>query len=192
VRLADSIVKKDDEEAIVDLIRNLANKDKEIQSDCIKVLYEIGERDPMMIARFAEEFGALLESKNNRMAWGAMTALDSIAMERPETLHRMLPKIIASANKGSVISRDHAVSILTKLASRKEYSDDAVPKLLEQLRRSPNNQLPAYAEKAITIVNDKNRDRFLRVLRSRLPGIQGESKRRRLERVIARLSPRSQ
>jgi hypothetical protein len=122
------------------------------------------------------------------MVWGAMTALDSIAMERPETLHRMLPKIIASANKGSVISRDHAVSILTKLASRKEYSDDAVPKLLEQLRRSPNNQLPAYAEKAITIVNDKNRDRFLKVLRSRLSSIQGESKRRRLEKVIARLS----
>ena len=187
VRLAESIVKKDDEEAILDLIRNLANKDKEIQSDCIKVLYEVGERKPAMIARFAEEFGALLESKNNRVAWGAMTALDSIAMERPETLHRMMPKIIASANKGSVISRDHAVSILTKLASRKEYSDDAVPKLLEQLRRSPNNQLPAYAEKAITIVDDKNRDRFLKVLRSRLSGIQGESKRRRLEKVIARL-----
>jgi hypothetical protein len=49
-RLAESIVKKDDEEAILDLIRNLANKDQEIQSDCIEVLYEVGERKPAMIA----------------------------------------------------------------------------------------------------------------------------------------------
>jgi hypothetical protein len=59
VRLAQSIVQKDDEDAIVTLVGNLANKDREIQSDCIKVLYEVGERKPTLIAQFAEEFGAL-------------------------------------------------------------------------------------------------------------------------------------
>jgi hypothetical protein len=188
VKLAQDIVKKDDKSAIADLVGNLANKDKEIQSDCIKVLYEIGERKPTLIAQFAEEFGSLLDSKNNRLAWGAMTALDCIALETPETVHRMLPKIAEAAKKGSVISRDHAVSILTKLASLEEYADDAMPLLVEQLKHSPSNQLPMYAEKAIPIIGEKNKGLFLRTLRSRLGEIQKESKRRRIEKVIARLS----
>jgi hypothetical protein len=191
VKLAQSIVQKDDKGAIVDLVGNLANKDREIQSDCIKVLYEIGERKPTLIAQFAEVFASLLDSKNNRLVWGAMTALDCIAPEKPEAVHRMLPKIIDVANKGSVISRDHAVSILTKLASRKEYADDAVSLLVEQLRHSPSNQLPMYAEKAILIIREKDRDLFLRTLRSRLGDVQKESKRRRVEKVIAKLSRRS-
>jgi hypothetical protein len=161
VKLAQSIVQKEDKKSIVDLVRNLANKDREIQSDCIKVLYEIGERKPSLIAQFAEEFGSLLDNKNSRLAWGAMTALDCIALETPEALHRMLPKIIDAANKGSVISRDHAVSILIKLASSKEYADDATPLLLEQLRPSPSTQLPMYDEKPLPIVSETHRHIFL-------------------------------
>lgn len=188
VKLAESIVQKNDKEAVVDLVENLANKDREIQSDCIKVLYEVGARKPELIAQFAEEFGLLLDSKNNRLVWGAMTAMDSITSEMPEAVHDLLPKIIDVANKGSVISRDHAVSILTKLASTDEYADDAVPLLLDQLRHSPANQVPMYAEIAIPIVREKDRDSFLRVLRSRLGNIQKESKRRRVEKVIAKIS----
>jgi hypothetical protein len=191
VKLAQNIVLNGDNKAVVELVGNLANKDPEVQSDCIKVLYEIGERKPTLIAKFAKEFGALLESKNNRLAWGAMTALDSITLETPETVFRMLPKIIDVANKGSVITRDHAVSILTRLASRKEYADDVFPLLVEQLRGSPGNQLPMYAENALPIVAEKNRDIFLRTLRSRLGDIQKESKRRRVEKVIAKLSRRA-
>jgi hypothetical protein len=190
VKLAHRIAREDDGEAIVDLVENLANRDREIQSDCIKVLYEIGERKPALIAQFAEEFGSLLDSKNNRLVWGAMTALDCIASEKPEAVHRMLPKIIDVADKGSVISRDHAVNILTKLASKREYADEATSLLVEQLRRSPTNQLPMYAEKAIPIIREKDRDLFLRTLSSRLGDIRKESKRRRVEKVIARLSPK--
>jgi hypothetical protein len=66
VKLAQSIVQKEDKKSIVDLVGNLANKNRAIQSDCIKVLYEIGERKPELIAQFAEEFGSLLDNKNNR------------------------------------------------------------------------------------------------------------------------------
>lgn len=190
VKLAQRIAREDDRGAIVDLVENLANKDREIQSDCIKVLYEIGERKPVLIAQFAEEFGSLLDSKNNRLVWGAMTALDCIASEKPETVHRILPRIIDVADKGSVISRDHAVNILTKLASKREYADGAALLLVAQLKHSPSNQLPMYAEKAIPIVREKDRDLFLRTLRSRLGDIRKESKRRRVEKVIARLSPK--
>lgn len=188
VKLAQDIVRKNDKEAVVDLVENLANKNREIQSDCIKVLYEVGERKPILISPFAEEFGLLLDSKNNRLVWGAMTALDSITTDTPEAVHDVLPKIIDVANKGSVISRDHAVSILTKLASMDDYADHAVSLLVEQLRHSPSNQVPMYAEIATPIVREKDKDLFLSVLRSRLGDVQKESKRRRVEKVIAKLS----
>src|SRR6266513_422108 len=76
--LAKEIVRSNDRRAVKELIENLAHKDKNIQSDCIKVLYEVGEREPALIAPYYNEFGKLLDSKNNRLVWGAMTALDSI------------------------------------------------------------------------------------------------------------------
>jgi hypothetical protein len=68
--LAEKIVSDGDKKAVIDLVRNLTNKDAGIQGDCIKVLYEIGERRPDMISSYAIEFVSLLDNKNNRLVWG--------------------------------------------------------------------------------------------------------------------------
>lgn len=68
VALAEEIVKKNDARAVRELVANLSNRDRNIQSDCIKVLYEIGERDPKLIAKHWSAFGELLGSANNRLA----------------------------------------------------------------------------------------------------------------------------
>src|SRR5262245_35715485 len=81
--LAQKIVAIGDQSAVKELIDNLASKNKGIQHDCIKVLYEIGERKPDLIATYHKEFGSLLESKDNRLVWGAMTALHMIALNEP-------------------------------------------------------------------------------------------------------------
>ncbi len=57
--LAKQIVQEKDKNAIKELIFNLNNPDKNIQSDCIKVLYEIGERNPSLIAEYAYDFIAI-------------------------------------------------------------------------------------------------------------------------------------
>ena len=75
--LAKQIADKDDREAVKELVVNLSNNSKDIQNDCIKVLYEIGERKPALIAAYAKEFIDLLDHKNNRLQWGAMTAINS-------------------------------------------------------------------------------------------------------------------
>src|SRR5262245_32430609 len=81
--LAKSIAASKDAGAVAELVEHLADKNKDIQSDCIKVLYETGERNPALIAPHIEVFAKLLDSKNNRLAWGAMTALDAIADADP-------------------------------------------------------------------------------------------------------------
>jgi len=57
VALAEEIVRKNDAGAVSQLVANLSNRDKNIQSDCIKVLYEIGQRDPKLIATIARYLG---------------------------------------------------------------------------------------------------------------------------------------
>ena len=84
--LAKKIATAGDKKAVKELFENLINKDKAIQSDCIKVIYEIGEQKPKLIARFANQLIDLLSNKNNRLQWGAMTALHSITGETPKAV----------------------------------------------------------------------------------------------------------
>ncbi len=185
--LAQQIVNASNKKAVKELVDNLANKNKNIQSDCIKVLYEIGERKAALIADHCNEFIQLLESSNNRLAWGAMTALDSIAAIKPEMIYKNLDKIMSASDNGSVITKDHAIGILIKLAQNKSYKDDALTLLLNELRSCATNQLPMYAENSFSVIDNKYKTGFIKVLTSRLTDIEKDTKKKRVEKVIKKL-----
>jgi len=185
--LALEIADTADTKAVVALVENLNHKNKNIQSDCIKVLYEIGAIAPDLIADYSDNFLALLYHKNNRLQWGTMTALHAIASVKPNEIYENLPLILDAADKGSVITRDNAVNILITLAAFPKYAEDTFVLLLEQLQKSPPNQLPMYAERVLPVIDDKNKEDFVRVLRARLSDIEKESKRKRVEKVIKKV-----
>ena len=185
--LAAEIAASNDKKSVQELIDNLSNKSKDIQSDCIKVLYEIGTLKPALIAVHVNIFIELLGNKNNRLQWGAMTALHTITNEKPDAIYNALPTIIAVADKGSVITNDHCVGILIKLAAVKKYAEDAFQLLLERLKICPTNQLPMYAENALPVINEKNKAMFIKTLTVRLSEIEKETKRARVEKVIKKL-----
>jgi HEAT repeat protein len=185
--LAREIVKKNDESAVKELAENLSHRKKDIQNDCIKVLYEIGAEKPNLIAPYLKDFLALLTSKNNRLQWGAMTALGCIVKEKPAEIFAALGKILDAADQGSVITRDHCVNILISLTAEKKYRDKTFPLLIEQLISCPTNQLPMYAENAAPVISEKYKDKFVKTLTSRLGDIEKESKRKRVEKVIRKL-----
>ncbi|TAK66360.1 MAG: hypothetical protein EPO24_01525 [Bacteroidetes bacterium] len=186
--LARTIVRENDRDAVKELVAHLSDRNKNLQSDCIKTLYEIGYLQPKLIAPYYDTFLTFIRGKNNRLAWGAMTALDSLTLEQPQALYKALPEIIAAANIGSVITRDHAVGIMVKLCSIKEYAANAFQLLLEQLETCPANQLPMYAEQAIPIINTTNVKKFSTILKKRLADIDRESKKKRIEKVIKKIS----
>lgn len=185
--LAAAIAGGNDKKAVQELIDNLSHKNKDIQSDCIKVLYEIGTLKPALIANHVNSFIELLGNKNNRLQWGAMTALHAITNEKPDAVYNVLPTIIAVADKGSVITNDHCVGILIKLAAVKKYAEDSFQLLLERLKISPTNQLPMYAENALPVIDEKNKSIFIKTLTARLGEIEKETKRARVEKVIKKL-----
>ena len=189
--LAEEIVRTKDANAVRELIANLLHRNRNIQSDCIKVLYEIGKRTPSLIAGSYREFGKLLENKNNRLVWGAMIALDSITLVEPKGVYSLLPRILDIADSGSVITRDHAVGILTRLGTLKLYKEKCVPLLIGQLAACPNNQFPMYAEMCEKVVSDKNRKAFQKVIAGRLAGLEKESQKKRVAKILNRISIRS-
>jgi hypothetical protein len=188
VALAEEIVRKNDGSAVSELVANLSNRDKNIQSDCIKVLYEIGERDPKLIAKHWSAFGELLGSANNRLVWGAMTALDQIALEAPQHVFGLLTEIRTAAETGSIITRDHAVGILIKLGTLKQYASACFPLLIDQLKNCPNNQLPMYAEMSLAVATDKNKSALHRTIAQRMDRLEKETQKNRVQKVLNRLT----
>jgi len=189
--LAKDIVRHADKAAVAELAENLGNKNKAIGYDCIKTLYEIGYEKPSLISNHFQTFLSLLDNKENRLQWGAMTALNGIVLEKPTEIFASLGKIINAADKGSVITRDQCVNILIKLSSIEKYANKTLPLLLEQMMICPTNQLPMYAENAAHIINDLNKEKFIKTLSARLDDIEKESKKRRVVKVFKKLNKKS-
>jgi hypothetical protein len=187
-KLADEIIAGNRHEWVKELVEHLNHKDKNIQSDCIKVLYEIGERNaPDLIAPYWEAFIKILVGKNNRLIWGAMTALDMIALIKPGELCNHLDTISRAIENGSVITIDHGVSILAKLASVKKYEHIALPLLIDRLAKCPAKQFPMYIEKSVIAMNSENRSEFSSIIAARYSDLEKDSQKKRVDRILKRL-----
>src|SRR5512140_3806317 len=123
-----------DSDGICEIAENLWNKNHSIQSDCIKVLYEIGYIDPSLIAEFAEDFVRLLHSRNNRLVWGGMIALGTVASLRPQVVLANLDENEKVIDEGAAIAVDNRVQLLARAASADErHAREIVPYLIEHL-----------------------------------------------------------
>lgn len=188
IELANVIAAAEDKAVVKELVALLAHKSKDWQNDSIKVLYEIGAIKPMLIAGYLEEFVRLLDTKNNRLQWGLMTATNTIVAEKPGEVFEYLPVLATAVEKGSVITRDNYVAILVKLYTVPKYADDAFALLKEQLLHCPANQLPMYAENAAPVINVRHKPAFISALQSRLDEFEKESKKKRVEKVLKKIA----
>ena len=186
VELAEALAAKPDKRAIATLADALSTGTVAVQNDAIKVLYELGERAPGLVAPHADALFALLHSKNNRNVWGAMSAIETIAAVRPKEVAAQLAAILAAADTGSVIARDKAVSTLSRLARAGDAK--AMPALLDRLETAAPNQFPLYAELAAAAVTPEHKARLTQILETRLKRIEQRAKRARVEKVLRKLA----
>ena len=184
IALAEEISLSGNKEAVSELIELLKHKNRNLQSDSIKVLYETGYRSPVLIADYYASFLDLLDHKNNRMVWGSMVALSTIALIKPSELFDSLGRIMEAVNKGSVITIDCGVEILAKLNGFDTYHDSTDPFLMEQLSKCPIKQLPTYAGKALEYLGDRNPEGYRNIIINRMDECEKESQRKRLERLL--------
>jgi len=169
IELAKELVNENNLEGIQEIIDHLVtSKDKRIKQDIIKVAYEIGKMKPELISDYAIFFINLLKSRNNRLVWGAMQALSTIATIAPDVIVKHLDTIFSAMKIGSVITVDKGVLTLAKVASvKKEQHERIFSYLLQHLETCRTKEIPQHAESMMIAVNKDNKDRFLTVLKNR-------------------------
>lgn len=188
IELAQRIAAANDEAAVKDLAELLQGKDKKTKSDCIKTLYELGAIKPGLIKSYDGLFLDLLKSKDNRMVWGALTALHCISSEVPERIYESLHEILDVADKGSVISKDHAMGILVTLCGQKAYREEMIALLLERLQAAADNQFAMYAEQIAPVMAPKHMQLFLQILNARIVTLPKESQQKRIGKLLRKLT----
>lgn len=187
IKLAQQLADQNNKSLIIELFDLLNNKNKSIQNDSIKVVYEIGIIKPQLIADQFEKLIPLLKSKNNRLQWGAMTAINTIAHLKSDEVYKIIPELENIANAGSVITRDNFIYILTTIALDNKYKDKILVLLNKQLLGAPINQVPMYAEKIIPILSDSFKELFLKTLQLRREELPKESQQKRLDKIIKKI-----
>jgi len=182
--VARDLAARKDHAGIRKIVENLWNRDRNIQADCIKVLYEVGYLEPELIAEYVDDFVRLLRSKNNRLVWGGMTALAEAAKADPDAVFKHLDEIIKAKETGSVITVDHAISTLAYTAAAKEEYDRAIfPYLLKHLAGCRPKEVPQHAERTLPAVSSSNKTDFITVLEKRTEDLTG-SGLTRVKKVI--------
>lgn len=182
--LARALAAKKDKAGIREIAENLWNKDKNIQADCIKVLYEIGYLEPKLVADYAGDFVKLLRSRNNRLVWGGMTALAEVAKANPDAVFKHLDEIKKAKETGSVITVDNAISTLAwTAAANRKYNEAIFPYLLKHLSSCRPKEVPQHSEKTLPAVNSSNKADFIKVLEKRMEDLSG-SGLARVKKVI--------
>ncbi|MFZ6027416.1 MAG: hypothetical protein ACOYYS_06845 [Chloroflexota bacterium] len=188
--LAGRLAVSPDPAAIQELAANLWEKNPAVANDCIKVLYEIGYRNPALIAPYAGDFLKLLRSKNNRLVWGGMIALSTVAALCAGELYPHVGEIQNAMGKGSVIAVDAGVLALARIAAADPGCNRAVfPFLLEHLRTCRPKEVPQHAEKVLLAVDAANAAEFVAVLEARL-GNATPAQLARLKRVLKQAKQR--
>lgn len=187
IELAESLVEQEDKEAIEGLVKGLKLK-KEIANDCIKVLYEIGERNPLLIAEHVHAFLDELMSRNNRMVWGAMTALATIAEYKADEIYAQIDKVNSAYKNGSVITVDNSISVIANLGKNNQhYRKELFPFLITHLETCRPKEVAQHAERISVCVDPNNFRRFQTTLENRKPMLTS-AQTKRIDKLLRSLN----
>lgn len=183
-QLAQTLAEKKDKKGIREIAEHLWDENPAIQSDCLKVLYEVGYLNPALIAGYVGDFLKLLKHKNNRLVWGSMIALSTITELKADEIYEQVTDVQKTMEQGSVITVDNGVKILALVASKKEsYRQKLFPYLVKHLETCRPKEVPQHAEKSVVAVNAQNKAKFIQVLEKRMTDMT-PSGAARLKRVI--------
>ena len=182
--LARELAQTRDAAGVREIAGNLWNREANIQSDCLKVLYELGYLAPELIAEYVDDFLKLLRHRNNRMVWGGMIALSTIASLQADKIYPHLELIKKTMEAGSVITKDAGIKTLIGVAiAKEEYRSRIVPYLLERLAASRPVDAGRYAEEILASIRSTDKADFIKILEKWIRAANG-SRLARLKKVL--------
>jgi hypothetical protein len=166
--LAADLARRRDVAGVKEIAENLRSKNKNVRSDCLKVLYEISYKEPELVAPYATDFLALLDDENNRMIWGAMIALATIAELNPKPIWKEVEKVTGAIDDGTLITLVWGVRTLARVAAGDtRRSKSILPKLQQYLKSCNPRDVPTHLESMIPIIQGSNWKSLEKIVESR-------------------------
>jgi hypothetical protein len=182
IELANLLVETENELDVAEIASGLKMK-SDIANDCIKVLYEIGERNPKLIAPYTDSFIDLLKSKNNRLVWGAMTALARVTALEPNKVYSRFDEVYDAYKSGSVITIDNSISVIAELCVIKDYQQKILPLLIEHLQYCRLKEIPQHLTRMSVCINEDNVGLFKKTVEVRFADLT-KAQQARVNKVI--------
>lgn len=180
MELAELLCKENDISGIAEIAAGMRSKERAVANDCIKVLYEIGARDPKLITGYVYDFIDLLLCKNNRMVWGCMTALAEIADVCADDIMKRIETVYKAYSIGSVITIDNSMTVFAKLClADYRYQTKIFPILTAHFQKCRAKEIPQHFERASICLDNHNSKEIIDVIKSRA----GELNDTQLKRV---------
>jgi hypothetical protein len=187
IELAKKLAKTKNKKGIKEIVNGLNNPKEQIAKDCIKVLYEIAEIAPELVSEYAGAFIQLLESRNNRLVWGSMTALAKIVSLNSDEIFKNLDIIIKAYEKGSVITVDNSISVFAELAKAdKKYAKKVFPIIIEHLEKCRPKEVGQHAERAFICINKNNSQKYKETLLGRYKTLT-DAQKKRVDKLLKEL-----
>lgn len=183
--LAKTLADENNADGIKEICEYLKDKNKSVSSDCIKVIYEIGYINPDLIKSYCELFLELLHSKTNRMVWGAMIALSTIAHLKADTLWNRLDFIIDTIRKGTLITEVAGIKVLVKIAGqKKEYKNIILPTLMEYMEKCRPIDFAARIETILSVIKEEpEKSNFLNIIEIKKKDLK-DSQIKRVNKIL--------
>jgi len=184
VELAEVLAKKRNEKGLQEIVNGLHDDNKDVVNDCIKVLYEVGYRNPDYIEPYVHEFLAGLKSRNNRLIWGSCIALSLIADKKSDELYKEIDLIKKIYESGTVITTDNCISIFSGIIKgNSKYEKSIFPILMKHIENCRPKEVAQHAERISICINGKNSKKFIEILSSRMETLS-DAQAKRVKKVI--------
>lgn len=160
--LAKELADTNNKEGIKEISGYLYDKNKSVSSDCLAVLYTIGYSKPELIQEYVDDFLKLIESKNNRMVWGSMIALSTIARLKSYYIYKKIDLILQTMKKGTLITEVWGIKTLVNLSlENKEYKSKLLSVLFDYLERCRPIDFAARVETILPVIENTDENEIL-------------------------------
>ena len=151
--LAKELGDTENSEGIHEISKYLYDKNKSISSDCLAVLYTIGYTKPELIQDYVDDFLKLLESKINRMVWGSMIALSTIAKLKSDYLYKKIDLILKTMSEGTLITEVWGIQTLVNLSiDNVKHKNKLLPILFDYLEKCRPIDFPKRVETILPVI----------------------------------------
>jgi hypothetical protein len=190
IELAKTLAETNDTKGIEEVVAGLKHENGMVANDCIKVLYEVGYIKPHIIAAYVVDFLQLLESRTNRLVWGGMTALATIAAYKPDEIFDNIDVVLRAYKRGSVITIDSSITVFAELAkANTRYKTTLFPGIEKHLLSCRPKEVPQHAERAAVCVDKEDKARFLEIIEQRR-GDLSAAQAKRIDKLIKKVADR--